>query len=95
MLGRLYHADAVSIRKMVGDMPQDQRARLAFFCYGKAHMRDLGLTIAETVDETRLAQLAGTLGEVLVAQCRAKARSFGTDPLRRVTLPAKVSLAGR
>jgi hypothetical protein len=43
----------------------------------------------------RLGELAGTLGQVLAAQCRSKVRSFGVEPAVSGFRPkAKISLAG-
>lgn len=94
ILGRLYRADSAAIADMVSLLPEDRRARLAMFCYARAHLRELGLTIAESCNETRLAELAGVLGQVLAAQCRAKVRTFGADFGSRIVARPKISLAG-
>lgn len=96
LLGQLYRAAPASVADMLRDIPQDRRARLAFFCYGRAHLRELALTIAMTCDAARLAQLAGTLGQVLAQQCRRDVRDFGNGltahgaahPRAKVTLAA-------
>lgn len=93
-LGQLYRADPAAVAGMVSYLPEDRRARLAMFCYARAHFRELGLTIAASCNETRLAELAGVLGQVLAAQCRAKVRTFGSDLGSRVTARPKISLAG-
>ena len=93
-LGELYRADPASVTDMVSYLPEDRRARLAMFCYARAHFRELGLTIAASCNERRLAELAGVLGQVLAAQCRAKVRTFGSDLGSRVTARPKISLAG-
>lgn len=72
-------------------MSEDRRARLAMFCYHQAHLRELGSTIAASCDAARLAQLAGTMGQVMAEQCRAGVREFmGQAPHRAVK---KISLA--
>lgn len=84
-LGQLYRADPVSAADMLTDLSDGQRMDLAFFCYGRAHLRPLGMTIAATCDAVRLAQRAGPLGQVLAAQCR--------QPLATAS-GAKITLAG-
>ncbi|MDB5512251.1 MAG: hypothetical protein JWR08_1734 [Enterovirga sp.] len=76
------------------------RVRLALYCYNRSHLRQLALTVASSVDPDRLKELAGTMGEVLAAQCRASGLSFGTEPLPQAkpekAKPArKISLGGR
>jgi hypothetical protein len=94
-LGQLYRANKLSVPDILRDVPEDKRARLALFCYNRSHLRDLALTIAETCDPVRLGELAGTLGQVLAAQCRSKVRSFGIEPGATGIRPkAKISLAG-
>jgi hypothetical protein len=94
-LGQLYRANKMSVADILRDVPEDRRARLALFCYNRSHLRDLALTVAETCDPVRLGELAGTLGQVLAAQCRSKVRSFGVEPAASGFRPkAKISLAG-
>jgi hypothetical protein len=94
-LGELYRSDAATLSALLAKMPEDARGRVALFCYGRSHLRALGLTIAATCNEKRVAYLAGALGSVLAAQCRAKLRdSFGQDPSHFSRPKAKISLAG-
>jgi hypothetical protein len=94
-LGELYRADPAAVATMLTAFSEDHRARLAIFCYGRAHLRNLALKIAETCDAKRLGEIAGTLGQVLAAQCRAKVRgSFGLDPSPWMRAGAKISLGG-
>ena len=97
-LGGLYRADRDTVLETVRDLPEEKRVRLALFCYNRAHLRDLGLTIASSVDPGRLGELAGTMGEVLAAQCAARGLSFGTEPqvVAKASKPKmKISLGGR
>lgn len=94
-LGELYRRDPDGIIGMVGGMSEDARIKLAVFCYGRAHLREIGLTIAAQCSETRLTEMAGMIGQVLAVQCRAKSRSFGSERDRGTTQSKpKVSLAG-
>lgn len=95
LLGRIHRANPTLVGAMVSHLSQDTRARLAFYCYGKAHLRDAALAIAAECDEERLGQLAGTLGQVLAAQCRARVASFGKHYGDRTISRPTVSLAGR
>lgn len=79
LLGDLYRADPATLAVLLEALPEDRRCQLALFCYGKAHLRPLALTIAATCDAKRLGHLAGALGSVLAAQCRAKIRPFSDD----------------
>ena len=83
-LGQLYRADPVSAAGMLDGLPEDRKVELALFCYSRAHLRPLAMSIAAKCDAARLAREAGTLGEVLAAQCQQQV------PMAR----AKISLAG-
>ena len=80
-------------------LSEETRIKLALYCYNRSHLRQLGLTVASTVEPERLAQLGGTMGEVLAEQSRATGLSFGTEPIvqpkKRVEKPKpKISLGG-
>ena len=49
---------------------QVRRARLAVFCYGRAHLRELARVIAATCEEADLVEVAGKLGATLFRQSR-------------------------
>lgn len=82
----------------VRDFSEEKRVRLALYCYNRAHLRSVGLTVASMVEPARLAELAGTMGEVLAAQCRANGLSFGIETVA-MAKPSKskpkISLGGR
>lgn len=85
------------VLEIVRDYPETQRVRLALFCYNRAHLRTLALTLASSIDPVRLAELAGTMGEVLAAQCRDSGLSFGTEPVvtgKPAKSKPKISLGG-
>ena len=99
-LTSLNNAEPSEVLDLVRELPEEVRIRLALYCYNRSHLRRLGLTTASTVDPERLAQLGGTLGEVLAEQSRATGLSFGTEPIvepkKRAEKPKpKVSLGGR
>jgi hypothetical protein len=95
VLGDLYRADAETLAERLQALSDEQRARLALYCYGKAHMRDLALTVAATCGADKLEEVAGPLGRVIAAQSTGKRRSFGVEPAPTSGKPkAKISLAG-
>jgi len=47
-LNRLYGAATNSVREITADLTESERARLAVFCYGRAHLNVTGLAIAAT-----------------------------------------------
>lgn len=94
-LGSLYRSDPADLLDQIRDMPEDRRVRLALFCYQRAHLRDLGLSIAGTCSDGMLIEIAGAAGHALSIQCRASVRRFGQQQLARPTGKVKVSLAGR
>jgi len=67
-------ADAVEIGKR---LPAIQRARIAQFCYGRVHMRELGLRLASTCDLMTLKAAFGRGGEVVFQQSRDVDETLG------------------
>ena len=50
MIGHLYEAPLHNIHSLVCDLSPLECGELAIFCYGRAHLRDIGLAIAATCD---------------------------------------------
>ena len=67
-------ADAVEIGTR---LPAIQRARIAQFCYGRVHMRELGLRLASTCDLMTLKAAFGRGGEVVFKQSRDVDKTLG------------------
>lgn len=67
-------ADAVEIGSK---LPALQRARIAQFCYGRVHMRELGLRLASTCDLMTLKAAFGRGGEVVFKQSRDVDKTLG------------------
>jgi hypothetical protein len=91
-LSRLYGAATQSISEIVGGLSASERARLAVFCYGRAHLNSIGLAIAATCDLDHLiaASSSATAGHTLFVQSRDAALPVErTAPGRR----APVTLA--
>lgn len=67
-------ADAVEVGSK---LPALQRARIAQFCYGRVHMRELGLRLASTCDLMTLKAAFGRGGEVVFKQSRDVDKTLG------------------
>ena len=95
LLGQFYRAGEHARSELALSLSEPQRARLALFCYNRAHLRDLAVAIASTCDPEALVGLAGTVGEALSVQCRAaRAKKSAPSAARRLEpAKAKVSLA--
>lgn len=90
LIGRLYRSSHHDINDLVSGLSPARRASLATFCYGRAHLREIGLAIAATCELEPLVEAAGRAGIFLFEQSRElpveeKPRSFSRQ--------AKVSLA--
>ena len=72
LIGRLYGSRQHELAQMVADLPSEQRANLALFCYRRAHLREIGLAVAATCDQWSLVNVAGKAGDVLYAHSRTQ-----------------------
>ncbi|MDB5599577.1 MAG: hypothetical protein JWN71_1621 [Xanthobacteraceae bacterium] len=88
LLGQVYRAGPQGLDGLVADISSLQRSQLALFCYGRAHLRELGLAVAACCDQQSLVQVAGRLGHVLYAQSRQR-----PEPVKFTGGRAKISLA--
>jgi hypothetical protein len=95
-LGRLYGAASQGIDDIVANLTASERARLAVFCYGRAHLNAIGLRIAAQCDLDHLiaASHSATAGHMLFCQSREDV-GRSEKPTRRasITLPSTVSSA--
>ena len=73
VLGQLYSSPQHNLAEAVSTMPGLQRARLALFCNRRAHLQDLGLSLAATCSEADLVHEGGQMGAMLFSQSREKA----------------------
>jgi hypothetical protein len=97
LIGRLYASRQHELAQMVADLPSEQRANLALFCYRRAHLRDIGLAIAATCDQWSLVNVAGKAGDVLYAHSRTQPEVI--EPVlpygrRKITLASVVAGEG-
>jgi hypothetical protein len=72
LIGRLYGAPMHRIDGLVSPLPSGPRGHLAAFCYGRAHLRDIGLAIAATCDLETLVNAGGRAGNSLFAASRER-----------------------
>jgi hypothetical protein len=92
-LERLYGAAIQSVTGIVENLSASERAKLAVFCYGRAHLNAIGLTIAATCDLDHLiaASSSAAAGQVLFTQSRETApekRSISRRPVITLATPA-------
>ena len=66
LIGRLYTLPIAEIDGIISRLPPGSRGSLATFCYGRAHLRDIGLAIAATCDLETLIDAGGRAGHEFV-----------------------------
>lgn len=93
IIGRLYRSSGQGIAEVVADFPEERRARLALFCYGRAHMRDIGLAIAATCDLGALDEAGAAAGRALFMLSRERPAPLGkpVGARQRITLATAAS----
>ncbi|HEY8441408.1 MAG TPA: hypothetical protein VIK79_08170 [Xanthobacteraceae bacterium] len=64
-IGRLYRAPTHRISELVSELSELDRGSLAAFCYGRAHLREIGYAIAATCDLETLVSIGGRVGSFL------------------------------
>ena len=65
LFGQLYRTHAQGLPELVETIPSQTRAMLALFCYRRAHLQPLSLSIASTCSELDLLDAGGRAGAVL------------------------------
>ena len=70
LIGQLYRSSQEGIHELVAGLSASRRGSLAAFCYGRAHLRDIGLAIAATCDLETLVAVGGRAGNFLFDQSR-------------------------
>lgn len=71
VLGQLYRASPQGLPELIETVSPNVRAMLAVYCYRRAHLASIGLTIASSCEEEDLAFHGGNLGVDLFAKSRA------------------------
>jgi hypothetical protein len=87
-LGELYRSQPQGLPALVATVSPDARAMLALYCYRRAHLQSLGLTIAASCTEDELIEAGGHAGAVLFALSRKTAEPASTQAngRRKITL---------
>lgn len=70
LLGAMYRANENGLPALVESVSSDVRAQLALFCYRRAHLHALAVTIAASCDVRDLIHHGGRVGSVLAALAR-------------------------
>jgi hypothetical protein len=68
LLKRLLDATLNAVADVADQLPAQQRAALAVYCYRRAHFRRLGLTLAALCSKPALVAEAGHAGELIFRQ---------------------------
>ncbi len=69
-LGDLYRSHRQGLATLAQTVSPDIRAMLALYCYRRAHLQSLGLTIATSCSEDELIEAGGHAGSALFALSR-------------------------
>lgn len=88
VLGQLYRANPHGLSALVDSVTPEVRARLAVYCYRRAHLASIGLAIAASCEEHDLAWAGGNLGSDLYVKARTAEASTEShhSQRRKVTL---------
>jgi hypothetical protein len=88
-LGDLYRSHQQGLSALVASVSPDVRAILALYCYRRAHLQTLGVSIAATCSEDELEEAGGHAGTALFTISRRTQEPADTQPSGR----RKVSLS--
>lgn len=90
VLALLLRSDERTQKALIREIPGRARARLAFFCYNRVHLRPLAFIVAALCELSDLRLLAGTKGDLLYSQATEKGlfedTEQGAKRFRGVTL---------
>src|ERR1700704_3702060 len=70
VIGLLYSSSHNRVYELISGLSASHRASLATFCYGRAHLREIGLAIAATCEFEELVAAGGRVGNFLFEQSR-------------------------
>ncbi len=83
LFGQLTSSEPQEAIEIAKQLPLQNRARLAAFCYGRRHLNHLGLLIASTCDRMTLKRTMGTAGEVVFRQSRDVEKTLAAERGKR------------
>ncbi|WP_213216785.1 hypothetical protein [Roseibium polysiphoniae] len=76
---RLVSASLTAASDMACALPDEDRSRLAVFCYRRTHLRRLGLAIAATCSKRALVEESGHAGELIHFQAQNMEATLAGD----------------
>lgn len=87
-LGTIYRASSDEARRLSLTLTEVDRAKLAIFCNGKAHLREHGRAIATACTPESLVQIGGVAGRILLDQAGAAPDKYraATHTEKRINL---------
>ncbi|KAB0682979.1 hypothetical protein [Aureimonas leprariae] len=71
ILALLLRSDEAKVAETVLALPEAQRAALALYCFGRCHMRSLGLEVGRHCSERSLESVGGSAGLILSRQAQS------------------------
>jgi hypothetical protein len=74
MLGEMYRASPHGLAELIATVPPHLRARLALYCFRRAHLASIGLAIAATCEKDDLTSVGGNAGAALFERSRESRR---------------------
>jgi hypothetical protein len=72
VVGKLHRSNGRDVDQILSDFSEEQRARLALFCYGRVHMREIGFAVAATCELGSLIDAGGYAGQTLYQLARER-----------------------
>ena len=78
LLSDMYRARPEGLQQLVQSVSPFVRAMLAVYCRRRAHLSEIGLTIASTCDKDDLINAGGDFGAMLYEQARRTPREMAT-----------------
>ena len=77
VMAHLYRADLSEVGEIANTLPGDVRAKLAAFCYSRAHLRAIGRVVAARCDDLSLLRsVGGAVGACLIDAKKASEREL-------------------
>jgi hypothetical protein len=70
MLGEIYRASPHGLAALIATVSPEVRALLALYCFRRAHLASIGLTIATSCEKDDLAFVGGNAGVALFERSR-------------------------
>ena len=93
LFNELVHAEPVDAVEIARQLPLENRARLAKFCYQRRHLNKLALLIASSCDRMTLRRAFGTAGDIIFHQSRdVEATISEQEKANKITLASSANV---